>query len=137
MKNLKDPIRNRIHDLPACSAMPQPTTLPATVSLRESNRHSSSIAVFLTRTHNLVQRRLWPLEGLVRLKKIGNFQYQKHSGYICPNHIRKAHDRLYMSVFGRSCDRPSRHRFFSLSLCLKANSEMVPKIPSCHYMLLM
>ena len=24
-----------------------------------------------------------------------------------------------------------------VSLCLKANAEMVPKIPSCHYMLLM
>ena len=32
---------------------------------------------------------------------------------------------------------PSRHRFFLVSLCLKANAEMVPKIPSCHYMLLM
>ena len=30
-----------------------------------------------------------------------------------------------------------RHRFFLVSLCLKANAEMVPKIPSCHYMLLM
>jgi len=29
------------------------------------------------------------------------------------------------------------HRFFLVSLCLKANAEMVPKIPSCHYMLLM
>jgi len=25
---------------------------------------------------------------------------------------------------------------FSWFLCLKANAEMVPKIPSCHYMLL-
>ena len=25
---------------------------------------------------------------------------------------------------------------FPVSLCLKANAEMVPKIPSCHYMLL-
>ena len=33
--------------------------------------------------------------------------------------------------------RPSRHRFFLVSLCLKENAEMVPKIPSCHYMLLM
>ena len=41
------------------------------------------------------------------------------------------------SVFGRSCDRPPRHRFFLVSLCLKANAEMVPKIPSCHYMFLM
>ena len=32
------------------------------------------------------------------------------------------------SVFGRFYDRPSRHRFFFLvSLCLKANGEMVPK----------
>ena len=43
----------------------------------------------------------------------------------------------YKSVFGRSCDRPPGHRFFLVSLCLKANAEMVPKIPSCHYMLLM
>jgi len=35
------------------------------------------------------------------------------------------------------CFRPSRHRFFLVSLCLKANAEMVPKIPSCHYMHLM
>jgi hypothetical protein len=27
--------------------------------------------------------------------------------------------------------------FFLVSLYLKANSEMVPEIPSCHYMLLM
>ena len=43
----------------------------------------------------------------------------------------------YKSVFGRSCDRPPRHRFFLVSPCLKANAEIVPKIPSCHYMLLM
>ena len=43
----------------------------------------------------------------------------------------------YRSVFGRSCDRPPRHRFFLVSLCLKSNAEMVPKIPSCHCMLLM
>ena len=28
-------------------------------------------------------------------------------------------------------------RFFLVSLCLKANAETVPNIPSCHYMLLM
>ena len=28
-------------------------------------------------------------------------------------------------------------RFFLVSLCLKANAEIVPNIPSCHYMLLM
>jgi hypothetical protein len=27
--------------------------------------------------------------------------------------------------------------FFLFSLCLYANAEMVPNIPSCHYMLLM
>jgi len=27
--------------------------------------------------------------------------------------------------------------FLLVSLCLKANAEMVPNIPSCHYMLLM
>jgi len=27
--------------------------------------------------------------------------------------------------------------FFLVSLCLKANAQMVPNIPSCHYMLLM
>ena len=43
----------------------------------------------------------------------------------------------YKSVLGKSCDRPPRHRFFSVSLCLKANAETVPNIPSCHYMLLM
>ena len=40
-------------------------------------------------------------------------------------------------VFGRSCDWPSRHRFYLVSLFLKANAGIVPKIPSCHYMLLM
>ena len=30
-----------------------------------------------------------------------------------------------------------QHRFSLVSLCLKANAEMVPMIPSCHYMLLM
>ena len=33
--------------------------------------------------------------------------------------------------------RPPRHRFFSVSLCLKANAEMVPKTPSCYCKLLM
>ena len=37
----------------------------------------------------------------------------------------------------QSCDRPSRHRFFLVSLCLQANAEMVPKFPSCYYMPLM
>jgi hypothetical protein len=43
----------------------------------------------------------------------------------------------YKSVSGSSCDRPPRHRFFLVSLCLIANTEMVPKIPICHYILLM
>jgi hypothetical protein len=34
-------------------------------------------------------------------------------------------------------DRPPRHRFFLVSLCLQANDEMVPKFPSRYYMLLM
>jgi len=43
----------------------------------------------------------------------------------------------WKSVFGRSFDRPPRHRFFLASVCLWATAEMVPKIPSCYYMLLM
>ena len=43
----------------------------------------------------------------------------------------------WKSVFGRSYDRPPRHRFLLVSLCLKANAEMVPKTKSCHFMLLM
>jgi hypothetical protein len=38
---------------------------------------------------------------------------------------------------GRSCDRPSRHRFSSAFLGHRANAEMVPKIPSCCCVLLM
>ena len=40
-------------------------------------------------------------------------------------------------VSGSSCDQPPRHRFFLVSLCLKANAEMIPKNPSCYCMLLM
>jgi hypothetical protein len=40
-------------------------------------------------------------------------------------------------VSGTSCDRPPRRRFFFVSLCLKANTEVVPKTPSCYCMLLM
>jgi len=43
----------------------------------------------------------------------------------------------YKSVSGRSCDRPSRHRFFLVSLGPRANAEMVPAFTSCLYMLLM
>ena len=34
-------------------------------------------------------------------------------------------------------DRPPRHRFFLVPLCLQANAERVPKFPSCYYMPLM
>jgi len=44
---------------------------------------------------------------------------------------------VWKSVSGRSCDRPPRHRFFLVSLCLRANAEMVPKTPSCYCVLLM
>jgi hypothetical protein len=43
----------------------------------------------------------------------------------------------WKSVSGRYCDRPPRHRFFLVSLCLKVNSEVVPKTPSCYCVLLM
>ena len=43
----------------------------------------------------------------------------------------------YNSVSGRSSDRPPRYRLFFVSLCLKANAQMVPKTPSCYCMLLM
>jgi len=43
----------------------------------------------------------------------------------------------YKSVSGRSCDRPHRHRFSLVSLCLQANAETVPKFSSCYYMPLM
>jgi hypothetical protein len=41
------------------------------------------------------------------------------------------------SAAGRSCDRPSRHRFFLVFLGPTANAGMVPVFffPSCHYML--
>jgi hypothetical protein len=32
---------------------------------------------------------------------------------------------------------PLGTEFFLVSLCLKANAEVVPNFPSCHYMLLM
>jgi hypothetical protein len=38
---------------------------------------------------------------------------------------------------GRACDKPTRHRFFLVKKKKKVNAEMVPNIPSCHYMLLM
>jgi hypothetical protein len=39
-------------------------------------------------------------------------------------------------VFGRSCDRPPRYRFSWFPCVFQANAEMVPMLPSCHYMLL-
>ena len=54
--------------------------------------------------------------------------------YMCYFRCRTAGQK---SVSGRSCDRPPRHRFFLVSLCLQANAEIVPKFPSCYYMLLM
>jgi len=44
---------------------------------------------------------------------------------------------LFALDAGRSCDRPPRHKLFLVFLCLKANTETVPDIHSCHYMLLM
>jgi hypothetical protein len=41
------------------------------------------------------------------------------------------------SVTGRSCDRPHRHGVFLVSLCLKANAEMVPNTRSYYCVLLM
>jgi len=38
---------------------------------------------------------------------------------------------------GSSCDRPPRHRFFLVFMCLQANAQMVPKFQSCYYMSLM
>jgi len=89
MKNPKYPIGNRIRDLPACSAMPQPTALSPTILLRGSNRHYSSITVFLpehtSRSSTLL--RFWPLEDLARLK---NKQFLIPDTFrLCLNHIRK------------------------------------------------
>jgi hypothetical protein len=45
----------------------------------------------------------------------------------------------WLEVRTRKVLRPptSTHVFLLVSLCLKANAEMVPNFPSCHYMLLM
>ena len=44
----------------------------------------------------------------------------------------------WLEVSTRKVLRPATStQVFLVSLCLKANAEMVPKIPSCHYMLLM
>ena len=53
-----------------------------------------------------------------------------------PNNARN-NIRWPVAVSGRSCDRPPRHRFFLVSLCLQTNAAMVPQFPSCYYMPLM
>jgi len=40
------------------------------------------------------------------------------------------------SVSWRSCDWRTWHRFLLVSLCLKVNAEMIPKIPYCYCMFL-
>jgi len=66
------------------------------------------------------------------------YLYNRHINTLVPV---AAHSKvcLYLVIdcILSDCDRPPRHRFFLVSLCLKVNAEMVPKIPSCHYMLLM
>jgi hypothetical protein len=100
MKNPKDPIGNRIRDLPACSVVPHPAALTPTILLRGSNRHCSSITVFLpehTSRYSTLLRFL-PLEDLARLK---NKQFLIPDTFrLCLNHIRKTHDRLYISLQG-------------------------------------
>jgi hypothetical protein len=60
--------------------------------------------------------------------------------FICKSYLRfsVSHNRCaaQKSLSGRSCDRSNRHKFFLVSLFLKANGKMVPKAPRCHYMLL-
>ena len=73
-----------------------------------------------------------------------------HSFHICTRWLTKYSSHMIVrSVYASEPDltctvpvintslQPPRHSFFLVSLCLKANAEMVPKIPSCHYMLLM
>ena len=42
MKNPNDPIGNRIRDLPACSAVPQPTTSPRAPEFKKENNKNMS-----------------------------------------------------------------------------------------------
>jgi len=65
-----------------------------------------------------------------------DFRRKFWSWNVCPDFPHKLRLK-YVSVFGRSCDRPPRHRFFLVSLRLKVNAEMFPKITSCHYVLFM
>ena len=52
-----------------------------------------------------------------------NFRAEQKLGFVF---LSKAQRLSYIMVLSK------KH-----SLCLKANAEMAPKIPSCHYMLLM
>ena len=54
--------------------------------------------------------------------------------YVCIAILTLDAGLLARGLSGRSCDRPPRHRFFSVSLCLQANAQMVPQFPSCYYM---
>jgi hypothetical protein len=61
--------------------------------------------------------------------------------YICSLHVwwvMNVHCILWYEYYNTlDCDRSPRHRFFLVSLCLKANAEVVPKTPNCYCMLLM
>ena len=48
--------------------------------------------------------------------------------FITPTTTKPSYTEMHKSEFTE---------FLVMSLCLKANAEMVPKIPSCHHMLLM
>jgi hypothetical protein len=60
---------------------------------------------------------------------------------MCVDHVTLDYNSNRTAVWragtGRSCNRPPRRRFFLVFLCPWANAEMVPKMPSCQYMLLM
>ena len=62
-------------------------------------------------------------------------EYERTAFFELPDPV--AEISTILILFAPEDDRPPRHRFFLVSLCLKVNAEMVPKIPSCHYMLLM
>jgi len=117
--------------------------------------HYSCLILFLSRTNYLScpQRKHWlhgPLSlieqnalatlssGWVRLNMKMTTHLRLFLSEECVNQYLHSLIRLcsvlcrassfYFAEFGRSCDRPSRHRFFLVSLCLKANAETVPKI---------
>ena len=67
----------------------------------------------------------------------GEYQENRFKNVFGQNHFHlSCRIAGYKSVSGRSCHRPQRHRFFLISLRLKANAEMVPKTPICFCMLL-